>query len=67
MGIEVPPEAWGGHLETVGEIDTLAAAGNGSGAAGRMLWSIQKPGPAQQFATDMCVKLGLASCNTPMI
>ncbi|MEP7123395.1 MAG: carbohydrate-binding protein [Byssovorax sp.] len=66
MGIEVPPEAWGGHIETVGEIDTLANAVNGSGAAGLMLWSIQKPGPAQQFATEICSKLGLASCNTPM-
>jgi chitinase len=66
MGIEVPPEAWGGHIETVAEIDTLASAVNGSGAAGLMLWSIQKPGPAQQFATEMCVKLGLGGCNTPM-
>jgi chitinase len=66
MGIEVPPEAWGGHIETVAEIDTLASAVNGTGAAGLMLWSIQKPGPAQQFATEMCLKLGLASCNTPM-
>jgi chitinase len=67
MGIEVPPEAWGGHIETIAEIDTLANAVNASGAAGLMLWSIQKPGPAQQFATEMCVKLGLASCNTPML
>jgi chitinase len=66
MGIEVPPEAWGGHVETVGEIDTLADAVNGSNAAGLMLWSIQKPGPAQQFATEMCTKLGLAGCATPM-
>ncbi len=66
MGIEVPPEAWGGHLETVAEIDTLASAVNGTGAAGLMLWSIQKPGPAQQFATEMCSKLGLAGCSTPM-
>ena len=66
MGIEVPPEAWGGHIETVAEIDTLAGAVNGTGAAGLMLWSIQKPGPAQQFATEMCVKLGLGGCNTPM-
>ena len=66
MGIEVPPEAWGGHLETVGEIDTLADAVNGSNAAGLMLWSIQKPGPAQQFATEMCSKLGLAGCAVPM-
>ncbi len=67
MGIEVPPEAWGGHIETVAEIDTLADAVNASGAAGLMLWSIQKPGPAQEFATEMCVKLGLSSCSTPML
>jgi chitinase len=66
MGIEVPPEAWGGHIETVAEIDTLANAVNASGAAGLMLWSIQKPGPAQQFATEMCSKLSLGGCNTPM-
>jgi chitinase len=66
MGIEVPPEAWGGHVETVGEIDTLADAVNGSNAAGLMLWSIQKPGPAQQFASEMCAKLGLSGCAVPM-
>ena len=26
MGIEVPPEAWGGHVETTAEIDTLGQA-----------------------------------------
>jgi len=67
MGIEVPPEAWGGHVETVSEIDTLADAVNGSGAAGLMLWSIQKPGPAQQFATEICSKLGLGGCSAPML
>ncbi|MFO0590150.1 MAG: glycosyl hydrolase family 18 protein [Polyangiaceae bacterium] len=67
MGIEVPPEAWGGHIETIGEIDTLANAVNSSGAAGLMLWSIQKPGPAQQFATEMCTKLSLGNCATPML
>jgi chitinase len=67
MGIEVPPEAWGGHITTVAEIDTLANAVNSSNAAGLMLWSIQKPGPAQQFATEMCLKLGLGGCSTPML
>jgi chitinase len=67
MGIEVPPEAWGGHVETIGEIDALADAVNGSGAAGLMLWSIQKQGPAQQFATEMCTKLGLKGCTQPML
>jgi chitinase len=67
MGIEVPPEAWGGHVYTVTEIDSLADAVNGSSAAGLMLWSIQKPGPAQQFATSMCTKLGLGNCSAPML
>lgn len=66
MGIEVPPEAWGGHVETVTEIDALADAVGASNAAGLMLWSIQKQGPTQQFATEMCTKLALADCATPM-
>ena len=57
----------GGHVETVGEIDTLADAVNASGAAGLMLWSLQKPGPAQQFATEMCSKLGLTDCAAPLL
>ena len=67
MGIEVPPEAWGGHIQTIAEIDTLADAVNASNAAGLMLWSLQKEGPAQQFATEMCSKLGLVGCSTPML
>ncbi|HEX4462310.1 MAG TPA: glycosyl hydrolase family 18 protein [Polyangia bacterium] len=67
MGIEVPPEAWGGHVETTAEIDTLGAAVKSANAAGLMLWSIQKAGPAQQFATEMCTSLGLADCASPMM
>jgi chitinase len=67
MGIEVPPEAWGGHVTTVAEIHTLADAVNASNAAGLMLWSIQKPGPAQQFATEMCLELNLGGCSAPML
>ena len=66
MGIEVPPEAWGGHVYTIAEIDALADAVNARNAAGLKLWSIQKPGPAQQFATEMCKKMGLSDCQTPM-
>jgi len=66
MGIEVPPEAWGGHVSTIPEIDALADAVNARGAAGLMLWSIQKPGNNQQFATEMCQKLGLGNCSVPM-
>jgi chitinase len=67
MGIEVPPEAWGGHVYTISEIDSLADAVSSSNAAGLMLWSIQKSGATQQFATEMCTKLALGNCSTSML
>jgi chitinase len=67
MGIEVPPEAWGGHVETLPEIDALAGAVVSSGGAGLMLWSLQKAGPAQQFATEACSQLGLGNCAAPLM
>ncbi|MGC4118846.1 MAG: glycosyl hydrolase family 18 protein [Myxococcales bacterium] len=67
LGVEVPPEAWGGHVATLEEIDSLASAVVGSGAAGMMLWSIQKQGPAQPFATRLCQNLGLGGCSEPML
>jgi chitinase len=66
MGIEVPPEAWGGHVETIGEIGQLAGAVKSSGAAGLMLWSLQKPTQNQQFATEICNQLGLGNCGAPL-
>jgi chitinase len=67
MGVEVPPEAWGGHVYTMPEIDRLADAVNTSGGAGLMLWSIQKPGGAQSFVTEMCSKLSLSNCSAPLM
>jgi chitinase len=67
MGIEVPPEAWGGHVETTGEIDALAGAVMQARSGGLMLWSIQKQGPGQSFATEMCGQLGLSGCAAPMM
>jgi hypothetical protein len=32
-----------------------------------MLWSIQKAGPGQSFATEMCGQLGLGGCAAPMM
>jgi chitinase len=66
MGIEVPPEAWGGHETTPEEINALAKEVLNNNAAGLMLWSIQKQGPAQLFATQICKNLGLSNCERPM-
>jgi hypothetical protein len=66
MGVEVPPDLSGGHSETMGELDTLADAVNHAGAAGMLLWSIQKDGPAQDFASEICRKLGLGGCTATL-
>ncbi|HEY3592695.1 MAG TPA: hypothetical protein VGL13_02435 [Polyangiaceae bacterium] len=66
MGIEVPPEAWGGHIETTGEIGALATAVQSGGGTGLMLWSLQKPTSAQSFASAICAGLDLGGCNAPL-
>jgi chitinase len=67
MGIEVPPEAWGGHVETTADIDALAGAVKQANGGGLMLWSIQKQGPGQAFANEICTQLGLGGCGSPMM
>lgn len=66
MGVEVPPEAWGGHVYTIPEIDSLADAVKQNNGAGMMLWSIQKAGPAQSFSTEICNKFALGNCSAPL-
>lgn len=41
MGVEVPPEAWGGHVITVAECQDLAAYVRSAGGDGMMIWSLQ--------------------------
>jgi chitinase len=66
MGIEVPPEAWGGHIESLDEIAGLAATVQANRGAGLMLWSLQKSSQVQSFATAICTGLGLGTCATPL-
>jgi chitinase len=74
MGVEVPPEAWGGHVYTIPEVRTLADAVIAKKGGGMMMWELHKPGggtennpSAQMMATTVCEKLGLGSCNEPLI
>lgn len=76
MGIEVPPEAWGGHVSTIDQVNSLTQYQAGNGGQGMMLWAIQivhsNPTPgnpdAQLMATAVCSALALSSnCNQPMI
>ncbi|ELR22409.1 chitinase Chi60, putative [Acanthamoeba castellanii str. Neff] len=75
MGVEVPPEAWGGHVYTVDAIKRLGKAVMSDSKAGMMLWSVQKQTnqatspsypSANLAATTICQILGLPSCSQPI-
>jgi chitinase len=74
MGVEVPPEAWGGHVYTIPEVRALADAVIAHKGGGMMMWELHKPGggtdnnpSAQMMATAVCEKLGLGNCNEALI
>lgn len=76
MGVEVPPEAWGGHVYTIPEVRNLTQAVIDSNAAGMMLWSLHKqpnetpsdtnPNP-QMMAQAICEILSLGDCQQPLV
>lgn len=41
MGVEVPPEAWGGHVITVAEAQNITSYIKSHGGDGMMIWSLQ--------------------------
>jgi chitinase len=68
MGVEVPPEAWGGHVLTLSEVAQIADYLKAHGGNGMMLWSLQKPGSPSPAAisTVICNKFSLGACTTPL-
>ncbi|KAF8057663.1 ENO1 [Scenedesmus sp. PABB004] len=71
IGVEIPPEAWGGNVITLPEVTTRAnyARDQAGGAPyGLMLWSLHKPGcpNAQQITSAACVAFSMPGCSTPL-
>ena len=71
MGLQVPPEAWGGHVITLEEAHNITAYVRANGGDGMMLWSLQKGGSpsAQALSTVVCNGLGMggaAGCSAPI-
>jgi len=65
LGVEVPPEAWGGHVSTPQEAQDRAQYVIDHGGNGMMIWSIQKSGhpSASAFVQAMCTTLQLPRCD----
>jgi chitinase len=69
LGVEVPPEAWGGNVQTLADVQARAAYVKGrAGKNGMMLWSLHKQGSPspQQVLSTVCSTLGLSSCSAPL-
>jgi chitinase len=64
LGVEVPPEAWGGYVSDAADVQARADYAVANGGAGLMLWSLQKPGTPspKTVASIACTKFG--SCST---
>lgn len=71
LGVEVPPEAWGGHVTSIDEVNSLTNYVMSNGGAGMMLWSLQKQatgGPtAVQISQAVCSDLGLPDCSCDLV
>ena len=65
LGFEVPPEAWGGNIQTLADVTKNSAYVRAQGGAGgTMVWSLPKQGTpsAQSIVTTACQAMGMAGC-----
>ena len=75
IGVQVPPEAWGGNVYTLAKVRNLARAVIDKNATGLMLWSLQKQPSgtpskdnptAEMIAKTACKILSLGNCEQPL-
>jgi hypothetical protein len=70
MGFDAPPEARGGHVLTLSEVDDLTNYLIKNGGEGAFLGSLLKPGSTavnpQTVSSRVCQLLGLGDCTAPL-
>jgi len=66
LGAEVPPEAWGGHVITLQEVESYAkCVMNDSSSNGIFVWSYQKSGTPSCMDILNCAKQVFSKIPTP--
>lgn len=70
LGVEVPPEAWGGHNLTMSELSGLISFINQNDGDGMMIWSLQDnpnstPNPTT-ISQAICNGFGLPDCTADL-
>jgi chitinase len=75
MGVQVPPDGWGGNVYSLEKVRNLAQAVVKMNATGLMLWSLQKQPEgtpsndnptAEMMAKTACQVLLLGNCEQPL-
>lgn len=68
LGMQVPPESWGGHSLTMLEVADLSMYVKDSGGSGMMLWALTKAGSpsAQEVSREVCLIFQLENCAAPL-
>lgn len=68
LGMQIPPESWGGHALTMAEAADLSYFVRGSNGSGMMLWALTKQGipSAQDVSQTVCVIFNLQNCAAPL-
>ena len=74
LGVEIPPEAWGGHVLSINELDDITNYVIQNGGSGMMIWALQEspknPSDTNPNATMVsqraCQLLGLQDCDQPL-
>lgn len=73
LGIEVPPEAWGGNLTTPQDAVTNANLATELGGAGTMIWALQVQGTlngatvnSMSYLQPICQLYKLGNCTVPI-
>jgi len=68
LGVQVPPEAWGGNVVTLTQVEDYATYTKSQGGSGMMIWSLNKRGTpsAQDILTRACTVQGQSGCTTAL-
>jgi chitinase len=68
LGFEVPPEAWGGNVQTLADVTKNSQYARAQGGAGAMVWSLHKKGTpsAQDIVTAACQAMGGSGCTAAL-
>ena len=64
----MPPEAWGGNVQTLADVTKNSAYVRANGGAGAMVWSLHKKGTpsAQSITTTACQAMGMTGCTAAL-